>query len=584
MTEVRAERRLAAVLAADMVGYSRLMEADETGTIARQRTYRSEIIDPKIAAYGGRIVKTTGDGMLVEFGSVVDATECAVAIQRTMADREAGANEEHRIEYRVGINLGDIVIDGDDILGDGVNIAARLEALSEPGGLCISDLVYQSVVGKLDLTFEDLGEQHVKNISKPVHAYRVVLDRERTATNIAPLLPDKPSIAVLPFDNLSNDPDQEYFADGLAEDIITGLSRFPWFFVIARNTSFTFKGRSIDVKEVARQLGVQYVLEGSVRKSANRVRVTAQLIDALADHHVWAQRYDRELDDIFLVQDEITEAIVGEVTPSFVSAEARRVERKAPDSVDSWDYVIRGNWHLSRGGRENILKARRLFEAALELDPKNAMAHSGLAFSLAWMIIFSWSDNPEETRSLAEEEARRSIDLDDKDAQAHMILGVANFAMLRPEAAVAEYKRALEINPSLAYAHSLLAVAYSWQGADNEAMHHAEMARRLSPRDPGQSFWSFALTRAEFGARNYQQAAQWAKLTTEVMPEFPPGWRHLAASLVHLDRLDEAYAAKDELLRVNSRETLKQVRGAFPGLVDRMDNLIDGLRKAGVPE
>ena len=312
MAEERVQRRLAAIFAADMVAYSRLMEADETGTIARQKAHRAELVDPQIASHGGRIVKTTGDGMLVEFGSVVDATQCAVAIQRAMAEREADVGEEHRIQYRIGINLGDIVIDGDDILGDGVNVAARLEGLAEPGGVYISDVVHQSVAGKLDVAFEDLGEQQVKNISKPVHAYRVMLDGAPAAPSAAPLaLPDKPSIAVLPFDNLSGDPEQEYFTDGITEDIITSLSHLRQLYVTARNSTFSYKGQAMDVQLVASELGVRYVLEGSVRKSNNQVRITTQLIDGETGNHLWAERYDRALADIFAVQDEITQTVVG---------------------------------------------------------------------------------------------------------------------------------------------------------------------------------------------------------------------------------------------------------------------------------
>ena len=316
MAEERVQRRLAAILAADMVGYSRLIGDDEEGTIARQKAHRAEMIDPVIASHGGRIVKTMGDGLLVEFPSVVDAVKCAVEVQQAMSDREADVSEDRCIQYRVGINLGDIVIDGDDILGDGVNVAARLEGLADPGGICISGDAYRQVLGKIDQSFEDMGERVLKNIAEPVRAYRVMLDRELAVPGAEPLpLPDKPSIAVLPFDNLSGDPDQDYFADGITEDIITALSRIGWLFVIARNTTFTFRGTAVDVAAVAKELGVRYILEGSVRKAGNRVRITAQLIDGETGNHIWAERYDRELEDIFAVQDEITENISGALEP-----------------------------------------------------------------------------------------------------------------------------------------------------------------------------------------------------------------------------------------------------------------------------
>ncbi len=365
MAEPRAERRLAAILAADVAGYSRLMGADEEGTLAALKAHRRELVDPTIAEHRGRIVKTTGDGLLAEFASVVDAVRCAVAIQEGMAERDAAVPEDRRIAFRIGVNLGDIIIDEDDIYGDGVNVAARLEGLAEPGGICIGRAARDQVRDRLDLDLEDIGEQAVKNIARPVRVFRVKLPAPEAEAPAALALPDKPSIAVLAFANMSGDPEQEYFADGIAEDIITALSRFRWFFVIARNSSFTYKGQAVDVKQVARELGVQYVLEGSVRKAGNRVRITAQLIDALTGRHVWAERYDRDLTDIFAVQDEITETIAGAVAPSFVSAEARRAERKRPEDLDAWDLALKGNWHLAQSGRENVAAAVSLFEAAI---------------------------------------------------------------------------------------------------------------------------------------------------------------------------------------------------------------------------
>ena len=390
MAAERVERRLAAILAADMVGYSRLMEADEAETIARQKALRKELIDPKIAEHNGRIVKTTGDGVLVEFASVVDATECAVAIQRAIVEREADVPEERRIQYRVGINLGDIVIDGDDILGDGVNIAARLEGLAEPGGICVSGNVHEQLAGKIVLDFEDLGEQRVKNIKKPVRVYRVRLDGRGADMGPALELPDKPSIAVLPFENMSGDPEQEYFSDGIAEDIITGLSRNRGVFVIARNSTFTYKGAAVDARQVARELGVRYVLEGSVRKAGSRVRITAQLVDAATGNHVWAERYDRELEDIFAVQDDITQNIVAAIGPELVSAEIQRARRKDPKRLDAWDCTMRATWHFARVTREDMEEARRLALKAIELDPGAAPAFSVLAITHVRGAVNGW--------------------------------------------------------------------------------------------------------------------------------------------------------------------------------------------------
>jgi adenylate cyclase len=343
-------RRLAAVLAADVAGYSRLIGADEEGTLARLKAHRSEFIDPKIAEHRGRIVKTTGDGLLVEFASVVDALRCATEIQAAVTERNAVVPADRRIEFRVGVHQGDIVVEDGDIFGDGVNIAARLEGLAEPGGICVSARVQEDAAGKLDLAFEDIGEPELKNIARPVRVFRVAVKRVAQPTEwpAALPLPDKPSVAVLPFTNMSTDPEQEFFADGIAEDVITALSRYPSLFVIARNSCFTYKGRAIDVKQVGRELGVRYVLEGSLRKSGNRIRVTAQLVEAESGKHVWAERYDRELSDIFAMQDEITEAVTIAIAPAIADAEQHRAMRKPPQNLDAWAAYQRGLWHLSK--------------------------------------------------------------------------------------------------------------------------------------------------------------------------------------------------------------------------------------------
>ena len=366
------ERRLAAILAADMVGYSRLMEADEEGTIARQKVHRAELIEPAISSHGGRIVKTMGDGLLLEFPSVVDAVKCALAVQQGMAEREAEVPEDLRIQYRVGINLGDIVIDGEDILGDGVNVAARLESLAEPGGICISGTVYDHIAGKIEAGFDDLGPQTVKNIVRPIRVLRVRPQAQSDPiTDISAPVPGfqgRPAIAVLALQNLSGDPEQEYFADGIAEDILTRLAMWRWMPVIARNSSFAYKGKSIDVRRIGRELGARYVLEGSVRKAGGRVRVTGQLIDTESGHHIWADRYDRSLDDIFAVQDEIADAIISALEPAVGEAEMQRTRLKPPASFDAWELHQRGMWHFSRNTKEDFVEARESFERAIEID------------------------------------------------------------------------------------------------------------------------------------------------------------------------------------------------------------------------
>jgi adenylate cyclase len=371
-------RRLTAILAADVAGYSRLMGADEEATHERVQAHLRELVNPKIGAHRGRIVKNTGDGFLAEFASVVDAVRCAVEVQRGMAKRNEGTPPESRIEFRIGVNLGDVIVEEHDIFGDGVNVAARLEGLAEPGGICISGTVRDHIGERLPYAFEDIGEQIVKNIARPVRAYRIAPERVGSAVEPPPaspqplLLPDKPSIAVLAFQNMSNDPEQEFFADGIAEDIITALSRYPFLFVIARNSPFTYKGRAVDVKQVGRELRVRYVLEGSLRKAGNRIRVTAQLVEAETAKHVWAERYDRDLADVFAVQDEITEAVTIAITPAIAEAEQQRAVRKPPGSLDAWAAYQRGLWHFNKVSADDNTLARKFFQQAVDLDPSFA--------------------------------------------------------------------------------------------------------------------------------------------------------------------------------------------------------------------
>jgi TolB-like protein len=592
LAEERVQRRLAAILAADVVGYSRLMESDEAGTLARLQMLRAELLEPKTKEYGGRIVKTMGDGVLIEFPSAVAAVEHALSVQQGMAEREADQPEVKRICLRLGINLGDVIIEGDDIHGDGVNVAARLESLCDPVGVYVSGTVYDHVEGKIAAQFEDLGEKTVKNLAKPVRVYAVrpqsgVSEKMADATEPLPL-PDKPSIAVLPFENMSGDPEQEYFADGIAEDIITALSRFSWFFVIARNSSFSYKGTSPDIRKVAQELGVQYVLEGSVRKAANRVRITAQLIDAITGRHIWADRYDRELDDIFAVQDEITEAITGEVAPAFVSAEMRRIERKTPENLDAWDYAMRGNWHLWRLGMDNVAEARQLFETAIGLDSKNSMGLSGLAMACLLQNFYGWTDDPEETRRRANEAAQQAIEADENDAWAQTInCFISSHSLFNYEAALRAGHRALELNPNLAFAEGMLALVYSHLAEYDNVMLHAANAERLSPRDPMCVWWNLARSWAEIVAGRYEEALLWAKKITESNPEFPTGWRHLTAVYAQLGRLDEARAMLAQFQRLAPGVSIALTRERMPAVPQSQDGLerfIDGLRKAGLPE
>jgi adenylate cyclase len=399
-----ATRRLAAILAADMAGYSRLIGVDEARTLQGFKEIRAELFDPKVSEHHGRLVKTTGDGFLVEFSSVVDALRCATELQAGMAERNAAIQTDDRIEFRIGINVGDVVVEDGDIFGDGVNVAARLEGLAEPGGICVSARVQEDAAGRLDLAFEDLGEQQLKNIARPVRVFRVRRDRVAEATHTPEpslALPDKPSVAVLPFTNTSSDPKQEFFSDGIAEDIITALSRYPSLFVIARNSCFTYKGRAVDVKQVGRELGVRYVLEGSLRKSGNRIRITVQLVEAETGKHVWAERYDRDLADIFTLQDEITEAVTIAMAPAIADAEQHRALRKPPGSLDAWAAYQRGLWHLSKASAEDNALAEKFFQRAIDLDPIFAGGYTGLAEAL------NRAGNMFETRNPAEAQARK---------------------------------------------------------------------------------------------------------------------------------------------------------------------------------
>jgi adenylate cyclase len=472
-------RRLAAILAADVAGYSRLIGADEDGTLQGFKAIRAELIDPKIVEHHGRLVKTTGDGFLVEFSSVVDALRCATEVQARMAERNATVPTDTRIEFRIGINVGDVVVEDGDIFGDGVNVAARLEGLSEPGGICVSALVQRDAAGKLNIAFEDLGEQTLKNIARPLRVYRVATERHAKA-GMEPaslLLPDKPSVAVLPFTNMSTEPEQEFFADGIAEDVITALSRYPSLFVIARNSSFTYKGRAVDVKEVGRNLGVRYVLEGSLRKAGNRIRVTAQLVEAETGKHVWAERYDRDLADIFALQDEITETVTIAIAPAIADAEQQhRALRKPPGSLDAWAAHQRGLWHLSKYTVDDIQLAEKFFRQAIDIDPTFSGGYGSLAGALGQAADLLTRGLPE-TLDLADVLARQAVALDGADAAAHSQLGAALYRRGDYEGGRSEAERALAISPNLAGAHSVLGQTLIFSGQPEQGARRPAQGR-----------------------------------------------------------------------------------------------------------
>ena len=537
----REQRRLAAIVSADVAGYSRLMGLDESRTLAALKSHRRELIDPKIAEYGGRIVKTTGDGLLLEFPSVVEAVRCTVDVERGMVERNADVAEDLRIEFRIGINVGDIIIDGDDIYGDGVNVAARLQAIAEPGTVCLSAGAWEQVRDKVSFGADDLGERQLKNIKRPIRVMRIGSGASATAdTTRKPLaLPSKPSIAVLPFQNMSGDPEQEYFADGVVEEIITALSRIRWLFVIARNSTFVYKG-SADVKRVASELGVRYVLEGSVRKGGNRVRVTAQLIDASSGTHVWAERYDRDLSDIFAVQDEITASVAGIIEPVLAEAEQQRALRKPPERLDAWEAYQRGVWHFNKYGAEENKTALTFFHRAIELDPMFAPGHHGYALALQW-DIWHYSSRPfSEVQGVPLEQARIAVSLDDKDAMAHAVLAHIRMWCSEWEAAIAEARTAFALNPNNAFVISMLGCVLGFGGYREEALARLQQAMRASPHDPLIWLWTMWTAMMQFYSRQFDAAIKTLQELIRLRPDFIQGYVTLAASLAHSGRIDEA--------------------------------------------
>ncbi|MEE8505367.1 MAG: adenylate/guanylate cyclase domain-containing protein, partial [Kiloniellales bacterium] len=506
-----------------------------------------------------------------------------------MVERNASVPEDLQIKYRIGINLGEIIVDGEDIYGDGVNIAARLEGLAAPGGIYISGKVYEEVRNKVPTVFEDLGKQEVKNIPEPVRVYRIRLGEATGAgasgSGDAPPLPDKPSIAVLSFDNMSGDPEQEYFADGIAEDIITVLSRFHWFFVIARNSSFTYKGSAVDVTRVAKELGVRYVLEGSVRKAGNRVRISAQMIDATTGQHVWAERYDRDLADIFAVQEEIAESIAGSIGPEYLAAEARRAQRKDARNLNAWDLVMRARWHLWRLTRQDNPEAQRLLREAIELDPGNVMALSDFAFSQMVDSAFGWSEAPGQSLSEAAAAARKAIAIDERDAWAHTVLGMIDRYALRYDDSIRRLEKAIDLNPNLAHAHNALGFTLAYAGEYDAAISSIGKAIRLSPRDSFKFIWFEARAVAAFGAGRYRDAVEWARKSIQENPQFPGGYRVLAAAHGQLGERAEARAALEAFLRLQPSHTVDDIKRHTPWKKPAdMARYLDGLRKAGLPE
>lgn len=583
-------RKLAAILAADVVGYSRLASADEDLTLARLRALRSDLIDPTIAVHHGRVIKRTGDGALVEFRSVVDAVRCAVEVQNGMLERNAGVPQDRRIEFRIGIHLGDVVEESDgDLMGDGVNIASRLEGVAAPGAICLSEDAYRQVKARLDLSVSDLGSTQLKNIAEPIRVYslqvgagtKAAATSETAAGRPAAAAPPKLSIAVLPFANMSGDAEQDYFADGISEDIITALSKLSQLFVIARNSSFTFKGQNVHVQEVGTKLGVRHVLEGSVRKSGNRVRITAQLIDATTGGHLWAERFDRDLTDIFAVQDDVTQQIVGALALNLTESDRQRLAPEHPRNTEAYDYFLRGRelWH--RLTKETNVAARDLLQRATELDPKFASAYAFLALTHGIDYLNRWGAPPPESMAQAEEAATRAVMLDDSDPWAHWALAIAKLYTRRHDEAIDEAERALVLNPNFAEAHVARGEALYYSGRPEEALESFARGKTLNPYFPDVLLHFQALALFQLGRFDEAVDLLLQRLARNAVTDVSRAL--LAASYGHLGRLAEARAAWQEVLRVNPDYSLEYRRKVLPykNPAD-FELLVDGLRKAGV--
>jgi adenylate cyclase len=581
------ERRLTAILAADVAGYSRLIGADEEGTLAQLKAFRKTLLDPTIAKHRGRIVKTTGDGMLVEFASAVDAARCAVEVQRGMADENTEIPQAKRIEFRIGIHLGDIIIDDNDIFGDGVNIAARLESIAVPGGISISRAVHDQVRDRINVCFDDKGEIALKNIARPVQVFAISGAKESKTTvslesKPALALPDKPSLAVLPFENMSGDPEQEYFADGMVEEIITALSRFKWLFVIARNSSFTFKGKAVDIKEVGRRLGVRYVLEGSVRKAAGKVRVTGQLIDAVTGAHIWADGFQRDLTDVFALQDEVTIAVVSAIEPKMRQTEIAMATRRRPENLTAYDFHLRAVPQFYLATREGLAEAIRLAHRALELDPGLASAASLAGVCHMQNVVLGYANDPHFDRKEAVRLARLALSIDDGDPDTLARASVISAFMVGDsEGEIEMADRAVALNPNSFNTWNCRGQVYRIAGLPEEAIRSFERAIRMSPVDPRLHMTLTGIGMAFIELRRFDEAIVIGKKALR-QNLFVATYRCLASAFAHLGRDAEAHDAAARVLEIDPAFTISAwiARGGQ----SNAKLLTEGLRKAGLPE
>ena len=586
MAEERLQRRLAAILSTDVVGYSRLMGLDEAGTLSRLNALRRELVDPTIAAHAGRIVKLMGDGALVEFASAVDAVACAIEIQRQLRERDAGGSEANPIQFRIGINVGDIIIEGEDILGDGVNIAARIEGIAEPGGISISEDAWRQVQGKVAANFVDAGEQSLKNIARPVRVYRLdIAPKAATASDVPRPIPaqsDKPSIAVLAFNNMSGDPEQEYFSDGISEDIITDLSKLSELHVIARNSTFTYKSKPVDVKQVGRDLGVHYVLEGSVRKAGNRVRVTGQLIDVASGAHIWAERFDRDLTDIFAVQDELTREIISALKVKLTPEKKDRLARKNTIDQEAYDLFLRGRERAWLNTRSGNIEARHLLGRAVTINPEFAAAHAFIGFTQVNDYVNGWAEVPERSLQAGLENAGRAVQMDEAEPQGHYALAVALFFHRETDRALAEARRSVALAPNFAQGHHTIARMLTFSGDAAGAINTIDAYMQLDPLYPDMAL--YFLAEARFALGQFEEAVTALKQRHGRNPNSATSYALLASCYGHLGRIAESQAAWAEVMRIAPDFSIERQRRTLPYKnPDDFERRIEGMRKAGLP-
>jgi adenylate cyclase len=588
----RVERRLAAVLAADVAGYSRLVGRDEERTVAQLKAFRKTLVDPAVTSHRGRIVKNTGDGMLAEFASVVDAARCAVVIQQEMASQNAGVPAELRIEFRIGMHVGDIIIDDDDIFGDGVNIAARLEGIAEPGGICISDDAHRQIRGKIDSSFTDIGEQNLKNIAEPMRVWRVRLPGAGAAVQPASspvrsqalALPDKPSIAVLPFDNMSAEAGQEYLADGIVEAITAALSRIRSFFVIARNSAFAYKGRAANVRDIGKELGVAYLLEGSLQKAGNRLRIIVQLVETEGGAHVWSSHFDGGIDEFFDLEDRITEQVAGALQPSIRIAEIERSRRKRPQDLGCYDYTMRAMPHVWALEKERSSKALDLLEKALQIDPEYPLALSLAGWCHAQRCVYNWTDDVADEQAMARSLAKRAVSLSGEDPVILAVLGAVQTFVRNYGTARVLLERALALDPNGAWTWSRLGWIENYADQPRKAIENFERALRLSPVDP-MNFNNYAgIGSAHEVAQEYDKAAAFYRRALEEQPN--AGWlyRNLTSSLSAAGRMDEARQAFAEMMRYYPDLTLSKFKQAMVFSTATLDRMGENLKRMGLPD